>query len=137
MFDLVQHYKAFQLKKPVAVTSSSQSSAVEIDAGVNDDLMAIIEMGAGGADATDKIDVIVEGSVDSGFTTPATMATFAQVVGTSTGGLAAAGFKRGLYKFFRLKWTVTSGNAPTFVLGGCILAGMAQRTSSLNSTTVA
>lgn len=134
MFDIAQHYKVTQLKVPVAVTGSSNSTAVEVDAGVGEDMAALLDLGACGADATDKIDIIIEGSADN--STFGTVATFSQILGTATGGKALVGFKRGLNRFFRAKWTVTSGNAPTFVIGVDLLEAMAQESSGLNSATV-
>lgn len=137
MQDISGKYKTFQLKKPIALVANGTGSAVEIDAGVNDDMLATLSVGACGAGATDKLDVTVEASVDSAFTTPVTVGTFTQILGTSTGGVAAVSVKRGNYGFFRAKWVVTNGSAPTFVAGVNLLASMAQRTSSLNSATVA
>ena len=115
-------------------TSTYTTSAVEVDFGINDEIIATALVGAVATAAGDTCTITITGSTTTGGTYT-TVATIPGVALGNGGGneMASAVFKRGVNRFFKGVLTIVSASSPSFQVTLILQAAAAQQGGSLNS----
>jgi len=137
MQQLIEKYKQVTLMAQATKTSTFTGSAVEVDANINDDILAIASLGAVATDVTDTCVITITGATTSGGSY-STVATFPGTAKGNGGGAqyAMVAFKRGLNRFFKPVLTIVSGNSASFNVGILLLVQSVNQSSTLNTASL-